>query len=125
MGGLWQTGPRPHPEDGFRQPLGSICRNPPNIGKNKGTKHVCSCMKAWAKSLGGISFPLLSDFTPFAAVSRKYGIKRKEGYSERAIFVVDGKGIIRYIDIPEIGDQPENRVLFAEFKRIVEKKPRR
>lgn len=83
------------------------------------------CLKAWAKSLGGISFPLLSDFSPFAAVSRKYGVKRKEGYSERAIFVIDGKGIIRYIDIHDIGDQPPNSVLFEELKSIVGKKPRR
>jgi len=91
MGGLRQTGPRPHPEDGFRQPPGSIFRNPPNIGKNEGAKPVCSLHEGMGEKSGRNFLPLLSDFTPFAAVSRKYGIKRKEGYSERAIFVVDGK----------------------------------
>ena len=76
------------------------------------------CLEAWAESLGGISFPLLSDFSPLGAVAKKYGVKRKEGYSERAIFVIDKKGIIRYIDIHDIGDRPSNRVLFAELKKI-------
>ncbi len=54
------------------------------------------CLKAWAESLGGISFPLLSDFSPQASVAKKYGVRRKEGFSERAIFVLDKFGIIRY-----------------------------
>jgi peroxiredoxin len=76
------------------------------------------CLKAWAESLGGISFPLLSDFNPLGAVARKYGVKRKEGHSERAIFVIDEKGFFRYIDVHDIDDRPSNRVLFSELKRI-------
>ena len=83
------------------------------------------CLKAWAESLGGISFPLLSDFNPLGAVAGKYGIKRKEGHSERAIFVVDAKGIIRYIDVHDINDRPSNRVLFSELKKIVGVKKKR
>ena len=77
------------------------------------------CLKAWAESLGGISFPLLSDFCPLGAVARKYGVKRKEGFSERAIFVLDRYGIIRYIDIHDIDDRPKNRVLFAELRNVI------
>jgi peroxiredoxin len=77
------------------------------------------CLKAWAESLGGISFPLLSDFGPLGAVARKYGVKRKEGFSERAIFVLDKFGIIRYIDIHKITDRPKNKVLFAELKKAI------
>ncbi len=77
------------------------------------------CLKAWAESLGGISFPLLSDFNPQASVAKKYGVKRKEGFSERAIFVLDKYGIIRYIDIHDIKDRPKNRILFAELKKAV------
>ncbi len=77
------------------------------------------CLKAWAESLGGISFPLLSDFNPLGAVAAKYGVKRKEGHSERAIFVIDEKGIIRYIDVHDIDDRPSNRVLLSELKKIV------
>ena len=78
------------------------------------------CLKAWAESLGGISFPLLSDFGPLGAVARKYGVKRKEGFSERAIFVLDKYGIIRYIDIHDIEDRPKNKILFAELKKVIQ-----
>ncbi len=78
------------------------------------------CLKAWAESLGGISFPLLSDFNPLGAVARKYGVKRKEGFSERAIFVLDKYGIIRYIDIHDIKDRPKNKILFAELKKVIQ-----
>jgi peroxiredoxin len=77
------------------------------------------CLKAWADSLGGITFPLLSDFCPQAAVAKKYGVRRKEGFSERAIFVLDKFGVIRYIDIHEITDRPKNKILFAELKKAI------
>jgi peroxiredoxin len=77
------------------------------------------CLKAWAESLGGISFPLLSDFSPQGSVAKKYGVRRKEGFSERAIFVLDKFGIIRYIDIHKIADRPKNKILFAELKKAI------
>jgi glutaredoxin len=77
------------------------------------------CLKAWAESLGGISYPLLSDFWPHGAVAEKYGVfRRDEGKSERAIFIVDKRGILRYIDIHDIDEQPDNDVLLAELRRI-------
>jgi glutaredoxin len=76
------------------------------------------CLKAWAESLGGIHFPLLSDFWPHGRVAEQYGVLRAEGHSERAIFVIDGRGIIRYIDVHAIDDQPDNEVLFAELARL-------
>ena len=76
------------------------------------------CLKAWAESLGGINYPLLSDFWPHGKVAKKYGVLRTEGHSERALFIVDKEGIIRYIDIHDIDDQPNNDVLFEELRRI-------
>jgi len=75
-------------------------------------------IKAWAKSLGNISYPLLSDFWPHGLTALKYNVLRAEGFTERAIFIIDKKGIIRYIDIHAIGDQPKNTVLFEELKKI-------
>ena len=75
-------------------------------------------IKAWAKSLGSISYPLLSDFWPHGLTALKYGVLRAEGFTERAIFIIDKKGIIRYIDVHPIGDQPKNSVLFEELKKI-------
>lgn len=76
------------------------------------------CLKAWAASLGGINYPLLSDFWPHGAVAQLYGVLRDAGYTERAIFIVDKQGIIRYIDIHDISQQPSNEVLLDELRRI-------
>mgnify|MGYP003926348811 CR=1 FL=1 len=76
------------------------------------------CLKAWAESLGNISYPLLSDFWPHGEVAKKYGVLRAEGYSERAIFLIDKQGIIRYIDVHDINDQPQNEVLLAELRKL-------
>lgn len=73
-------------------------------------------MKAWAESLGGIEFPLVSDFWPHGHVAQLYGVFRDaDGHSERAIFVIDAEGLITYIDVHDIAEQPDNEVLFAEL----------
>ena len=42
-------------------------------------------------------FPILADFEPKGAVARRYGVYRpQDGQSERALFVIDGDGIIRW-----------------------------
>ena len=78
-------------------------------------------MQAWAESFNGISYPLLSDFWPHGEVCKKYGVLRHDGKSERAIFIIDKDGIIQYIDIHDIDDQPSNEVLFKELSRITGK----
>jgi glutaredoxin len=76
------------------------------------------CLHAWAESFGGISYPLLSDFWPHGQVAQKYGVLRSEGYSERALFIIDRTGIIRYVDVHNIDEQPDNEVLFCELAEI-------
>ena len=76
------------------------------------------CLRAWADSLGGISYPLLSDFYPHGRVADLYGVLRKEGFSERAIFIIDKQGVVRYVDVHEFGEQPDNDVLFGELAKI-------
>jgi len=68
---------------------------------------------AFAKSLGGITtYPLLADFHPKGEVSKKYGVwKEDKGHCERAIFIVDKQGIIRYIDVHDISEAPDNEQL--------------
>lgn len=76
------------------------------------------CLYAWAESLGGISYPLLSDFFPHGRVAQMYGVLLPDGRSERALFVIDKQGIIRYVDVHDIDDQPDNEVLFAELAKL-------
>ena len=75
-------------------------------------------MKAWADSFSGIEYPLLSDFWPHGEVCQEFGVLRTEGYAERALFILDKDGVIQYIDIHDIDDQPDNDVLFSELRRI-------
>jgi len=76
------------------------------------------CLKAWADSLGGITYPLLSDFFPHGKVASDYGVLREEGKSERAIFVIDKQGIIRYVDVHDIDEQPSNDELFCVLAEL-------
>ena len=75
---------------------------------------------AFAKSLGGIEkYPLLADFHPRGDVARKYGVFMEDkGYTERAIFIVDKKGILRYIDVHQIGEAPENAQLLEVLREL-------
>jgi len=41
-----------------------------------------------------------------------YGVLRPDGRSERAIFVIDKQGLIRYVDVHDIDSQPDNEILF-------------
>ncbi|MFN2563387.1 MAG: redoxin domain-containing protein [Gemmatimonadaceae bacterium] len=64
------------------------------------------CHAAFARERN-LHFPLLSDFEPKGAVSRLYGAYRHEdGYSERALFVLDGDGIIRWSYCSPVGVNP-------------------
>ncbi len=77
------------------------------------------CNAAWAKSLGGLSYDLLSDFHPKGEVARKYGAYREhEGYTERAIFIVGKEGKLAYKDIHDISDQPDNEDLFEVLRKL-------
>lgn len=52
-------------------------------------------------------FPLLSDFEPKGAVCRMYGVYRNEdGLSNRALFVLDGQGIVRWSYLSPMGVNP-------------------
>ena len=67
---------------------------------------------------GELWFPVLSDFWPHGAVAFKYGVLRRDGVSERALFVIDKKGIIRYIDVHDINDRPRLEVLVRELEKL-------
>lgn len=76
------------------------------------------CLRAWAESLGGITYPLLSDFFPHGQVSQLYDVFRSEGYSERSIFAIDKQGIVRYVDVHDISQQPDNDEIFRVLNEL-------
>jgi peroxiredoxin len=73
---------------------------------------------AWTKQMGELWFPVLSDFWPHGAVAKKYGVLREDGVSERALFVIDKKGTIRYVDIHDINDMPRLETLINELSKL-------
>ena len=77
---------------------------------------------AWTNQMcmggGTLWFPVLSDFYPHGAVAKKFGVLRSDGVSERALFVIDKKGIIRYIDVHDINERPRLEVLVGELQKL-------
>jgi peroxiredoxin len=64
------------------------------------------CHAAFAKDRN-LHFPLLADFEPKGEVSRRYGAYRnRDGFSERALFVLDGDGIIQWSYLSPLGVNP-------------------
>ena len=64
------------------------------------------CHRAFAETRH-IHFPLLADFEPKGAVARAYGVYRdSEGTTERALFVIDRDGIIRWSFVSPVGVNP-------------------
>ncbi|MEO7455016.1 MAG: redoxin domain-containing protein [Gemmatimonadaceae bacterium] len=54
-----------------------------------------------------LHFPLLADFEPKGAVARTYGVYREhEGTTERALFVIDKDGVIRWSYVSPVGVNP-------------------
>ncbi len=74
---------------------------------------------AWAKSLGGITYPLLSDFEPKGAVAKSFGAFRgADGITERALFVIDKHGKVVFKDIHDISKQPDNEVIHDLLRKL-------
>jgi peroxiredoxin len=64
------------------------------------------CHAAFARARN-LHFPLLSDFEPKGEVSRRYGAYRDgEGIAQRALFVLDADGVIRWSHLSPIDVNP-------------------
>ncbi len=73
---------------------------------------------SWTNQMGKLWFPVLSDFWPHGAVAKRYGVLRYDGTSERALFVIDKKGILRYLDVHDINQRPSLEVLIGELEKL-------
>jgi peroxiredoxin len=73
---------------------------------------------AWTNQMGQLWFPVLSDFYPHGNVAKKYGVLRSDGTTERALFVIDKKGVIRYIDVHDINKRPLLENLVRELEKL-------
>ena len=83
------------------------------------------CHAAFA-SARKLHFPLLADFEPKGAIARSYGVYRAaDGFAERALFVIDAEGVIRWSYVSPVGVNPgADGILTAlEALRPEESKP--
>ena len=72
---------------------------------------------AWAKALGGISYPLLADI--HRDVVKRYGIHWPElNASHRAAFVIDRQGLVRFVERYGRGELPDPAKILAEVKKV-------
>jgi peroxiredoxin len=77
------------------------------------------CKKAWAESLDIQETRLLADFWPHGGVARAYGIFReKNGFSERAVFIVDAEGVIRFKKIYPMREVPDIGEILAALAEV-------
>jgi peroxiredoxin len=74
---------------------------------------------AWA-AVRGITFPLLADFEPKGEVARRYNVYRAgDGFSERALYVIDGEGIIRHAHVsPHLSHIPDIYELYRTLSQL-------
>jgi peroxiredoxin len=74
---------------------------------------------AWS-AVRGLTFPLLADFQPKGEVARRYGVWRESnGFSERALYLLDREGTICYRHIaPELHRIPSIYELFEALKTL-------
>ena len=76
------------------------------------------CHKAYAKARN-LEFPLLADFEPKGEMSRKYGAYRTDdGMCERALFVLDGDGVIRWSHLSDVGKNPGADGVLAALEQM-------
>ena len=73
---------------------------------------------AWTNQMGDLWFPVLSDFWPHGKLADSYGFLRSDGVSERAIFVIDKSGILRYAHVSDINKRPRLEDIIHALEEI-------
>ena len=70
-----------------------------------------------------LHFPLLADFEPKGAVARQYGVYReRDGETERALFVIDARGVIRWSYVSPVGINPGAEGILKALESLVKGK---
>ena len=66
-----------------------------------------------------LHFPLLADFEPKGAVARLYGVYREsDGTSERALFVIDAEGVIRWSYVSPVAVNPGAEGILSALEEL-------
>lgn len=75
--------------------------------------------EAWAKELEIKKLSLLSDFNPFGAMAKSYGLFRvKDGFTERANVIIDEKGAVAFVKVYDLPQLPDLEEIFKFIERM-------
>lgn len=73
---------------------------------------------AWTKQMGKLWFNVLSDFWPHGKVAKMFGVLRSDGVTDRALFIIDKAGVIRYAHVTDINVRPNLEDLANELEKV-------
>ena len=73
----------------------------------------------WAKSLGGVSYPLLQDFEPKGGMAKAYdAYLADKGITDRATVIIDKQGVVQYSVGVGPGGERDISALLAECQKV-------
>ncbi|MGI5836968.1 MAG: redoxin domain-containing protein [Chloroflexota bacterium] len=77
------------------------------------------CKKAWAEAIGVKETSIVADFWPHGGVAQAYGLFReRNGFSERAVVIVDQEGIVRWLKVYPIKSVPDIEEILAVTEKL-------
>ena len=75
-------------------------------------------LHAWTRQMGQLWFPVLSDFWPHGETAGRFGVLRTDGTAERALFIIDKAGIIRFTTVSDINRRPNLKDIVGALQAI-------
>lgn len=73
---------------------------------------------SWTREMGDLWFEVLSDFWPHGETAKTYGVLRSDGTAERALFLIDKKGLIQWIHVSNINVRPDLGLIIKALNHL-------
>ncbi|WP_244148970.1 peroxiredoxin [Desulfonatronum thioautotrophicum] len=80
-------------------------------------------LHSWIAAMGGLWFPVLSDFWPHGHTAEVYGLLRSDGTTERALIFVDKQGVIRFTHVEDINIRPPLEIVMEGLQALGDPAP--
>jgi peroxiredoxin len=77
-------------------------------------------LHSWLQAMGGLWFPVLSDFWPHGKTADAYGLLRGDGTTERALIFIDKQGLIRFLHVEDINIRPPLEIVMQGLQSLTD-----
>ena len=77
-------------------------------------------LHSWLQAMGGLWFPVLSDFWPHGKIADAYGLLRGDGTTERALVFIDKQGLIRFQHVEDINIRPPLEIVMQGLQTLTD-----